>query len=64
MRRWSGLLTTFSLLALAAMGCHHTAGVCDCDPWHDHSPLPEYPHGVEHSYAVGAHADVPGMALP
>jgi hypothetical protein len=64
MRRWSALLTTFSLLAVAAAGCHHTAGVCDCDPWHDHHPIAEYTHGVDHSYAVGPHAAAPGMPVP
>jgi hypothetical protein len=32
MRRWLGLLAGCALLALGQTGCHHTAGVCDCDP--------------------------------
>jgi hypothetical protein len=34
MRRWTGLLSALSLLAVVAGGCHHTAGVCDCDTGH------------------------------
>ena len=30
MRLWSGLLAALSLLAIVGVGCHHTAGVCDC----------------------------------
>ncbi len=63
MRRWSGLLTACGLALVAAAGCHHTAGVCDCDPWHCHAPLPpgHHDHGIAHGvvdgHAVGA---VPG----
>jgi hypothetical protein len=32
MRRWLGVMAGCALLALSATGCHHTAGVCDCDP--------------------------------
>jgi hypothetical protein len=66
MRRWSTLLAAFSLLAIMSTGCwEHTAGVCDCDPWHDHHPFPDS-HGVQHSYAdvpQGA-AAAAGMVAP
>ena len=35
MRRLLGLLAACGLLTLTAAGCHHTAGVCDCDLGHD-----------------------------
>lgn len=39
MRRWTGFLAALSLLAAVATGCHHTAGVCDCDlGCHDYHP--------------------------
>jgi hypothetical protein len=31
MRRWLGVVSA-ALFALSVTGCHHTAGVCDCDP--------------------------------
>lgn len=31
MRRWLGRLAACVLAAVPAAGCHHTAGVCDCD---------------------------------
>ena len=64
MRRWSFFLMAFSLLAMVSVGCwEHTAGVCDCDPWHDHHVLPDV-HGVAHSYADVPHAGVvPGPLL-
>ena len=56
MRRWSVLLTGFSLLAMMSSGCwQHTAGICDCDPWHDHHDIP-LGHGVAHSYADVPHS--------
>ena len=65
MRRWSLFVVAFSLLAMASVGCwEHTAGVCDCDPWHDHHALLEG-HGMAHSYADVPHAgSVPAVAMP
>jgi hypothetical protein len=65
MRRWSFFLTAFSLLAMGSVGCwEHTAGVCDCDPWHDHHGMPEM-YGVAHSYADVPHAGgVTHTAMP
>ncbi len=64
MRRWSILLTAFSLLAMVSVGCwEHTAGVCDVDPWHDHPVLPDG-HGVAHSYADVPHAGGAADLLP
>jgi hypothetical protein len=31
MRRWTGFLAGLGLLALLNVGCHHIAGICDCD---------------------------------
>jgi hypothetical protein len=70
MRRWSTLLAAFSLLAIMSGCWDHTAGVCDCDPWHDQHPFLTN-HGVEHSYAdvphgaaIGAGMIVPGTVAP
>jgi hypothetical protein len=52
MKLWSGLLTALGLLALVGTGCHHTAGVCDCDPWKCTQPLPDA-HGMVLAPAVG-----------
>jgi len=65
MRRWSVFFLAFSLMAMGSVGCwEHTAGVCDCDPWHDHQALPAM-HGVAHSYADAPQAGtVSPVAMP
>ena len=32
MRRTIAVLAGVGMLAATVVGCHHTAGVCDCDP--------------------------------
>ena len=65
MRRFSGLLTTFSLLAVMAAGCHHTAGVCDCDyrsPLTTGTPVAAHPLTPTNGayQGIGAYPVLPG----
>jgi hypothetical protein len=78
MRRLFTMLTALGLFG-AALGCHHWAGKCDCDPGDDpccyfpgaHSaatPEPVYGHGVGYgaapAYGPGAGATSSYSAEP
>lgn len=58
MRRWSGLLAALSLLAVVGVGCHHTAGVCDCCNCGGNAGLDGPPVGVVASGSVMPHAPI------
>ena len=55
MRRLLVKVSTLGVL-LAVMGCHHTAGVCDCDPGWSPCIYPPYggTHIVTHATAAPA----------
>jgi hypothetical protein len=74
MRRLFTMLTALGLFG-AALGCHHWAGKCDCDPGDDPccyypgahpvaTPDPVYGHVAGSAAASGSSAEPIGAPLP
>src|SRR5262249_27243163 len=60
MRRYLFCLTAVGLLAVF-LGCHHTAGVCDCEPDQSCHRCNGYGHGCgEHGVVPGGTVVAPG----